>query len=448
MIAQQVPPSDFGKMASADDDWDTSENIEQPADPYNKFAAGAAAQTSEQAELTAPAPAPAEPIPVEEVSEPLKELSIEETAEIAEVVAVPTETSGAAAPSEAVPAKVELSVQNFEQEAALATAEAPKPVPAAAPSPIKSPAPKVAKPVGPASPAVDVDFLKEHHTGEAFTEKLSAEALQFFNDLCEKPFSEQAVSFLNAYWNEIGSQAEFIFSVAYPTMKYADMHAKGVQYIHLYEEGNDLDFNIGLYFYEKLCKKVLDDDEGKKWREDSRWAPSMPEMLTAIKRKIELREKVDVNFDGRVSFLEYLLYQYRAFANPADFTFRAMKFDEAEHPEITKARQALEEVNKAIKAYEAEKHRLQEKAKLPGVKGLQGTHELAILDASPVAEALNKSLITAEAAVRIAVRKFGGGKVPATGSTEPVSVKPTQGSIFWLQRDMEEKKKHYGKRAK
>jgi len=32
-------------------------------------------------------------------------------------------------------------------------------------------------------------------------------------------------------------------------------------------------------------------------------------MMTALIRKQELREKVDVNFDGRISFLEYLLYQ-------------------------------------------------------------------------------------------------------------------------------------------
>jgi hypothetical protein len=32
--------------------------------------------------------------------------------------------------------------------------------------------------------------------------------------------------------------------------------------------------------------------------------------MTAIVRKKELREKVDVNFDGRIGFLEYLLYQY------------------------------------------------------------------------------------------------------------------------------------------
>lgn len=73
------------------------------------------------------------------------------------------------------------------------------------------------------------------------------------------------------------------------------------------EEGSDLDFNIGLYFYEKLCAKVLESPEGAQWRNDPKYKPSMPEMLTAIVRKQELREKVDVNFDGRISFLEYLL---------------------------------------------------------------------------------------------------------------------------------------------
>jgi hypothetical protein len=97
----------------------------------------------------------------------------------------------------------------------------------------------------------------------------------------------------------------------------------------------------------------------------------MPEMMTAIVRKQELREKVDVNFDGRISFLEYLLYQYRAFCNPGDFCERSMKVAGfAENDEIKKARAALDEVNEAIRAYEKEKARLEEESKLPGVKGL------------------------------------------------------------------------------
>jgi len=273
----------------------------------------------------------------------------------------------------------------------------------------------------------------------SFTEKLDEESLAYFNEVAHKPFQQQAVAFLNAYWPEVQSQAEFIFTVAWEVMKYADMSSKGISLIHLYEEGHDLDFDIGLYFYEQLCKFV-EDSKNSQWA-TSEYAMSQPgPMMTAIKRKQELRERVDVNFDGRVSFLEYLLYQYKDVANPADFCHRSMGHGD-EHPEIRAARLALEEVNRRIKAYEAERHRLTEESKLPGVKGLKATNELAQLDSSPLAEQLNKALITAEAAVRIAVRKYGGqGGGGAAGGA------PSQGALWWMSRDLEEKKKRYGKR--
>jgi hypothetical protein len=271
----------------------------------------------------------------------------------------------------------------------------------------------------------------------SFTEKLDAEALAYFNEVAHKPFNQQAVSFLNAYWPEVGSQAEFIFSVSWEVIKYADMTHKGISLIHLYDEGQDLDFDMGLYFYEQLCK-FCEDPKNRKWAEDQ-FAISQPTMMTAIKRKQELREKVDVNFDGRVSFLEYLLDQYSDFANPADFCKRSMAGGD-EHPEIRAARLALEEVNKKIKAYEAERYRLEQESKLPGVKGLKAVNELAQLDSSPLAEQLRKALITAEAAVRIAVRKYGGqGGGGAAGG-------PTEGALWWMSRDLEEKQKRYGKK--
>lgn len=276
----------------------------------------------------------------------------------------------------------------------------------------------------------------------SFIEKLDAESLAFFNEVASRPFSQQAVAFLNAYWVEVGSQAEFIFVAAWETIKYADMHCKGVNYIHLYDEGVDLDFNIGLYFYERLCKFVEDNPQWK----DEKWAISQPELLTAIVRKKEIREKVDVNFDGRISFLEYLLYQYKDFANPADFTHRLQAAGPDEHPEIKKARLALEAVNKAMREYEREKQRLEEESKLPGVKGLRAKHMLAQLDASPLKEQLNKALITAEAAVRIATRKFGkGGSAKASGA-DAEKFAPTDGAIWWMNRDLEEKKRRYGGR--
>lgn len=279
-------------------------------------------------------------------------------------------------------------------------------------------------------------------TDSSFKQKLDAKALAYFEEVCNKSFSQQAVHFLNAYWAEVGDQAEFIFSVAYDRVRMADMHSKGVQYIHLYDEGNDLDFNFGLYFYEKLCK-FLGESKNSEWT-DEKWAKSQPEMITAIVRKRELREKVDVNFDGRIGFLEYLLYQYRAFANPADFTTRSMKGPE-EHPEIRKARLALEAVNARIKAYEAEKMRLENESKHSGVRGLKAKNLLAQLHCSPLWEQLNKALITAEAAVRAAARKFGKGGTSADGQG---SALPTDGAIWWLKRDLAEKKKKYGPRSK
>jgi len=275
----------------------------------------------------------------------------------------------------------------------------------------------------------------------SFVEKLDEEGLKFFNETCEKPFAQQAVLFLNAYWKEIGTQADFIFGCAWETMKYADMHAKGVNYVHLYEEGNDLDFNIGLFFYEQLCKNLDDGNKDNKTFNTDEYKASQPDMMTAIVRKRELREKVDVNFDGRVGMLEYLLYQYKDIANPKDFVTRSMSAPD-EHPEIKKAREALEDVSARIKAYETERQRLTDLAEKPGVKGLGAKNQLAQLDSSPLKEELNRALITAEAKVRIATKKFGNADLSAEGA----AAAPSQGAIWWMNKDLEEKKKKYGRK--
>ena len=134
--------------------------------------------------------------------------------------------------------------------------------------------------------------------------------------------------------------------------------------------------------------------------------------------------------------------QYREYANPADFVQRSMATG-TEHPEIAAARRALEEVNKAIRAYETEKQRLEKESKEPGVKGLSAKAKLAILNASPLAETLNVSLITAEAAVRRAVRQFGGGSI--AGGFRPPTVGTSNGALWWMQRDLSEKKTRYGR---
>jgi len=280
----------------------------------------------------------------------------------------------------------------------------------------------------------------------SFTEKLDEEGLAFFNETTAKPFGQQAVAFLNAYWDEVGSQADFIFGCAWESIKYADMQAKGISYVHKYEEGNDLEFNIGLYFYEHLCKNLDTGGMKGEFKEftGEKYKMSQPMVLTAIKRKTEIRDKVDVNFDNKISMLEYLLYQYRDFANPSDFVTRSMKAPD-EHPEIKKARLALEEVNRRIQAYEAELVRLTEESALPGVKGLKAKNLLAQLDSSPLKEELNRALITAEATVRKVTKLFGGAAGAASGE-DGKSAAPSQGAVWWMNKDLATKKKKYGRK--
>jgi len=284
--------------------------------------------------------------------------------------------------------------------------------------------------------AKDLAFLNKPKSGPSFTEKLDGESLKFFTEIASRPFSQQAVAFLNAYWAEAKDEAEFIYSVAWETVKYADMHNKGISLIYKYDEGYDVDFDIGLYFYEQLCK-FCEDPKNNQWR--TGYSRSIPQMMTAIKRKQELRDEVDVNFDGRISFLEYLLYQYKDVANPADFCHRSMGHDE--HPEIRKARLALEEVNKRIRAYEEEKARLTAESQGEGVKALGAKNMLAQIDAGPLKSELNKALITAEAAVRIASKKYGGQSGGGSGGS-------SEGAIWWMNRDLLEKQKRYGPNAK
>lgn len=283
----------------------------------------------------------------------------------------------------------------------------------------------------------------------SFTEKLDPASLEAFSVACKKPFSEQAQFFLNAFWDEYGSEAENIYTVSWEIIKKADMRWRNVKYVHQYEEGNDLDFDMALYFFEMLVKFYQGDFNDKLLPANAKavattYPKSVPEDMTAIVRKKELREKVDVNFDGRVSFLEFLLYQYKA--SPKDLMDRSA--GKTELPaEVLAAMRALEEVNKRVRAYEAEKQRLEEESNLPGIKGLKAKNELAQLNSSPLWEQLNKALITAEAAVRIASRKYG---VNATGKNNGDSSNAvrTNGTMWWLERELKAKKEKYGPSAK
>eukprot|EP01102_Stenamoeba_stenopodia_P019322 TRINITY_DN726_c0_g1_i1.p1 TRINITY_DN726_c0_g1~~TRINITY_DN726_c0_g1_i1.p1 ORF type:complete len:272 (+),score=106.06 TRINITY_DN726_c0_g1_i1:139-954(+) len=269
----------------------------------------------------------------------------------------------------------------------------------------------------------------------SFVEKLDPASLQAFNVATKKKFSEQAQFFLNAFWDEFGDQAEIIYSVAWDYLKKADMRVKGVHYIHLYEEGNELDFDMSLYFFEQIGK-FYNEAANAKWKKE--YPKSIPAEMTAIVRKKELREQVDINFDGKMSFLEYLLYQYHA--SPKTLMDRSMGNTELPE-EVLAAMRALEEVNRRVQAYEKEKARLEQESEGTGIKALKAKNELAQLKSSPLWEEINKALITAEAAVRIASKKYGVNAAPGTNT----SAVRTNGTMWWLNRELQEKKRLYGK---
>lgn len=148
-------------------------------------------------------------------------------------------------------------------------------------------------------------------------------------------------------------------------------------------------------------------------------------------------------------------------------------------------------MNKRIRAYEEEKARLTSESQGEGVKALGAKNMLAQIDSGPLKEELNKvfirsqnffspppflilfiymsflhishayilsplpsrillisfqALITAEAAVRIASKKFGGST--GIGSSGGEGGGSSDGAIWWMNRDLEEKKKRYGPKAK
>merc|ERR1712096_210323 len=92
-------------------------------------------------------------------------------------------------------------------------------------------------------------------------------------------------------------------------------------------------------------------------------------------------------------------------ASPKTLMERSTRSGET-NPELDAARAALAEVNKRIKAYEAEKARLQKIAnKGKGVKALGAKNMLAQIESGPLMEQLRAALITAEAKVRIVARR-------------------------------------------
>jgi len=133
--------------------------------------------------------------------------------------------------------------------------------------------------------------------------------------------------------------------------------------------------------------------------------------MTVIAMREALRQ-IDLDNNKRMSTIEYLLWKYKQTVK------ELLSRPQGTSEDLIKAQQALDDVNNEIAKIEATKADLESKAGGSGVKAMQAKNELEQL-LTKDNTALNKALLTAEAAVRKA-QKLGGA---------------AQGSLWWLDRE-------------
>jgi len=110
-----------------------------------------------------------------------------------------------------------------------------------------------------------------------------------FDQICSLPYREQAVWVLNGFWDELHGEAETIWS-AVELFGELDLKAG----VPRGAEGFNLD--------QVLAAKFLEESD---------------QTLTARERKAAIRE-IDVNSDGQMACVEYLLYKYIAAIKSAE----------------------------------------------------------------------------------------------------------------------------------
>lgn len=278
------------------------------------------------------------------------------------------------------------------------------------------------------TPAAGEEASELHSTVAPLqAEPLDGRCLDRFNRIAARPIARQAMDFYNAYWTELSSEAGFSFSVAWPGFRAAEMRALGITYEYDYDEGSAVGFDDALYFYERMIV-FLGDPLNAAWQDD--YPLSQPEPLSALARKQELREKVDVNLDGRIAFLEYLVFQYAGTSSPTDFC-RRVRGEVLEGTSLRKYRLAVEDVVEQANEYEAEKARLTEMAAGTGFAAERARRQLAELDDGPFMRAITRALATADGARTVAEAELRGGD--------------REGSLFWLGRWLDELHVRYGR---
>jgi len=244
-------------------------------------------------------------------------------------------------------------------------------------------------------------------------QKLSPEELDYINKANKVTYARQAKLWLNAFWPDVDAatipEQVWKFYQAYVA---TDLFLKGLTPPSPNNEGVDLDEHGFHVFLERNI-----------------------EPMTVIAAREKLRE-ADASFDGRVSLIEFLCWHFKFSINK--FIKEAPKDPGNETanltPAVKQAMAALQEVRNIIQKIEAEKNTLEDAAEneTSQIKKMKAKNELAQLLAKDQTE-LNKALLTAEANLR----KLGG----SVNDVPP-------GSLWWMNRELEEMKKYKPKSKK
>ena len=206
------------------------------------------------------------------------------------------------------------------------------------------------------------------------------------SEVSQRTYSEQAIFFLNAMWDEHGEQAEEVWNYAATLVSLDDRGAAG----------NEVDEMKSHRFLEKFG-----------------------ETMTVLELRKQMRE-IDHDGNKHMALIEYLVFHFKVDIETM------LKRPQGTNEDLKAARRALKAVQDEIASIETKKKELGERGSGSGVSAMRARMELEQLLVQDQT-GLNRALVTAEAAVRKATRE---GNVHGMGAS------------WWLKRQLEEAKKY------
>lgn len=242
--------------------------------------------------------------------------------------------------------------------------------------------------------------------------KKPAQQLIHWDNVLAQPADWQARFFLNAYWDFLlEGQADRIYD---EWKIFCQIQADAVrensslkQREGLTENGPNMNLTLSTQFMTRL-KRVK----------------------TAQEFKDEFKN-VDSNFDGKMAFAEYLLYDSKK--SPANIIYRPQRRSVA----LINARNACLQAERALRKWYDDEQAIKDRIEQGGAKGKKAEAELAQYQRNTPLDNVNKDLAAAQNKLLSAYRKAAGD----------VKSQKNKGDLFWEARVADEKNKLKSQKA-